>query len=259
MVPAGVVAGGKANDCEHAGVVPGGCAADNSETTGSEAVGGEAAGVEAASGQVAGGEAAARQYNTRGGTKPIDRFDRSEYTWQPSEYEQGRLGSRHAKTRDVSYIEATQKLEKMGLQAEAWLHEVRRIVTQMDIILDEMPPEHAVAARALQSALIEMVDEAEDEGEEGNLCEPCDVEAPAESSAPTEAERVAAAYFQEVTEAVEWSTEGAPPSPPLAVLRASHNGHAGGLLLTRFELLWIAAGSHLSEAQLRVPLRQERL
>ena len=51
-------------------------------------------------------------------------------------------------------------------------------------------------------------------------------------------------------------TEGAPPSPPLAVLQASHNGCAGGLLLTHFELLWIKAGCHFSDAQLRVPLRQ---
>eukprot|EP00966_Prymnesium_polylepis_P011105 255303-Prymnesium_polylepis.1 len=150
-----------------------------------------------------------------------------------NDHDAQRLGSRHAKVRDVSYSEAAAKLEEMGLQAEAWLHEVRRIVVQMEIILDEIPPEHAAAAQALQLALIEMLDEGEDqdEGEEGDAserCEPCDTaqpDAPAESQRPTEAERVATAYFEEVAAAVEWSTEGtAPPSPPLAVLRASHNG-----------------------------------
>jgi hypothetical protein len=69
-------------------------------------------------------------------------------------------------------------------------------------------------------------------------------------------ERIAIAYFAEVREAIGWSTDGMPLSPPLAVLRASYNGCAGGLLLTHFELLWIKAGSHFSEAQLRMPLRQ---
>ena len=40
--------------------------------------------------------------------------------------------------RDVSYATATQRLEEMGLQSKAWLHELRTIVTQMDIILDSM-------------------------------------------------------------------------------------------------------------------------
>ena len=122
----------------------------------------------------------------------------------------------------------------------------------MDLIVENMPPEHAATARALQEALMEMLGETdEEEGEEGgSTCEPC---TPAE---PTEQERTATAYFEEVREVVGWSMEGAPPSPPLAALRASHNGCAGGLLLTRFELLWIAAGSHFSEAKLRVPLRQ---
>ena len=69
-------------------------------------------------------------------------------------------------------------------------------------------------------------------------------------------ERIAIAYFAEVREAIGWSTDGMPLSPPLAVLRASYNECAGGLLLTHFELLWIKAGSHFSEAQLRMPLRQ---
>lgn len=185
---------------------------DDDATASCEEAGGSNAG---AAGETTGGQ----RYNTRGAAAPIDRFSDSKHSTF-SEYELSRLGARHERTRDVSYFEATQKLEEMGLQAEAWLHEVRRIVTQMDIILDEMPPEHAAAARALQSALIEMVAEAEvaDEGEEGGECEACeacdDEGTPSESNAPTDAERAAAAYFQEVTEAVGWSSEGAPPSPP---------------------------------------------
>ena len=38
--------------------------------------------------------------------------------------------------RDVSYATATQRLEEMGLQNESWLHELRTVVTQMDIIFD---------------------------------------------------------------------------------------------------------------------------
>eukprot|EP00966_Prymnesium_polylepis_P099130 2295882-Prymnesium_polylepis.1 len=115
----------------------------------------------------------------------------------------------------------------MGLQSEAWLHEVCRIITQMDLIVAEVPLEHAPAARALQEALMEMIGEAdaEDEAEEGELCESCEPAEPCNTAEQTDAERRAAAYFEEVTDAVGWSTEGAaPPSPPLAVLRASHNG-----------------------------------
>ena len=77
---------------------------------------------------------------------------------------------------DVSYAEATQKLEDMGLPAEAWLHEVRRIVVQMDIILDEIPPEQRAAALALQSALMEMVADGadgDDDDAEGGGGAPC--------------------------------------------------------------------------------------
>ena len=192
--------------------------------------------------------------------KQPDMFMHSEHS-ERDDYKARNLGSRNGKVRDVSYDEATRRLEEMGLQAEAWLHEVRRVCVQMDIILDEIPLEQAAAVRALQAALIEMLDdagEAADDDQSGESCEPCE---PCEPSAPeesntTEAERVAAAFFQEVTEAVGWSTDGAPPSPPLAVLHASYNGCAGGLLLTKFELLWIKAGNHFSEAQLRLPLRE---
>eukprot|EP00966_Prymnesium_polylepis_P089348 2068589-Prymnesium_polylepis.1 len=186
----------------------------NGETLGGETVGGETVGSE-----TVGGESAHRPV-TRGGGVPMERFSESEYSTF-SDYELSRLGARHDRVRDVSYAEAAQKLEEMGLQAEAWLHEVRRVVFQMDLLVEEIPPEHAAAARALQEALIEMVVEAEDEDEADDgepvcepdeLCEPCDT-ADAE---PTDSERRAAAYFEEVTEAVGWSTEGAPPSPPLA-------------------------------------------
>jgi hypothetical protein len=189
-----------------------------------------------------------------------DFFMHSEHSMR-DDYDASRLGSRHSRVRDVSYVEATQKLEQMGLEAEAWLHEVRRIITQMDVILGEIPPEHAPAARALQEALMEMVGDAEDEdesggeGEEGEVCESCES---CESSKPVElstAEQCATAYFEEVAAAVSWSSEGPPPEAPLAVLKASLNGCAGGLLLTPYELLWIAAGSHFSEAKLRVQLR----
>ena len=52
--------------------------------------------------------------------------------------------------RDVSYATATQRLEEMGLQSEAWLHELRAVVTQMDIILDSIPSVQVDAVRALQ-------------------------------------------------------------------------------------------------------------
>lgn len=169
----------------------------------------------------------------------------------------------------MSYAEATNKLEEMGLQAEAWLHEVRRIVVQMDLILEEIPQEHAIAARALQEAMMELVAEAEDEDE--TTCEACDtdeptveeptvadptVAEPTEATEPTGAEKKAEAYFAEVTEAIGWRSEGLPPSAPLAVLRASYNGCAGGLLLTEYELLWIATGSHFSQAKLHLDLKQ---
>ena len=66
-------------------------------------------------------------------TKP-DAFMHSEYS-ERDDYKSRNLGSRNGRVRDVSYAEATQKLEEMGLQAEAWLHEVRRVCTQMDIVI----------------------------------------------------------------------------------------------------------------------------
>ena len=86
----------------------------------------------------------------------------SEYS-ERDDYKSRNLGSRNGRVRDVSYAEATQKLEEMGLRAEAWLHEVRHVCTQMELILEEIPPEQAAAARALQAALIELVDDAGDD------------------------------------------------------------------------------------------------
>ena len=88
----------------------------------------------------------------------------------------------------MSYAEATQKLEEMGLQAEAWLHEVRRVVVQMDLIMDEIPPEQAAAARALQAALIELIDDAGDDDDDGaEACGECesDVESDVNTPRPT--------------------------------------------------------------------------
>ena len=173
------------------------------------------------------------------------------------DYKSRNLGSRNGAVRDVSYVAATQRLAEMGLQSEMWLHELRTIVTQMDVILEDIPLEQVDAVRALQQAMLEMLVSAEgedgseeggDEGEEDEpTCAPCE---------PTELQSAAEAYFAEVQESIAWSTEGAPPSPPLAVLQASRNGCAGGLLLTRFELLWFATGSHFSQADFRVSLRE---
>ena len=69
--------------------------------------------------------------------------------------------------RDVSYVAATQRLAEMGLQSEMWLHELRTIVTQMDVILEDIPSEQVDAVRALQQAMLEMLVSADAEGEDG--------------------------------------------------------------------------------------------
>eukprot|EP00966_Prymnesium_polylepis_P170582 3943398-Prymnesium_polylepis.2 len=128
----------------------------------------------------------------------------------------------------------------------------------MAMILDDIPQEHAAAARALQSVLLEMLDEAEDEddGEEAEECEPCDEcepEAPAASHAPTDAERAAAAYFQEVTEAVGLSTEGLNQEPrpasrtgfenvPNSVVK--HSKRLGGGVAAGLSLHYFGEDSH---------------
>jgi len=202
-----------------------------------------------------GAETSAPQQQQRKSVQP-DQFMHSQSSVR-DDYKSRNLGSRNGAVRGVSYAAATQRLEEMGLQSEMWLHELRTIVTQMDAILEDIPSEQVDAVRALQQAMLEMLVSAEgeeggeeggDEGEEGEpTCVPCE---------PTELQSAAEAYFAEVQESIAWSTEGAPPSPPLAVLQASRNGCAGGLLLTRFELLWFATGTHFSQADFRVSLRE---
>ena len=179
---------------------------------------------------------------------------------QRDDHDARRLGSRHDCVRDVSYPEALAQIDELNLQKEAWLHEVKTLIEQADQIVSEMPPQHATAARALQDALIELVGEAElpglddadsdDGSDDGEVCEPC------EPCEPTQQESVAMAFFQQVADELAWSMPAAPPpSPPLALLRASFNGCAGGLVLTRSELLWVSMGAHFSDAKVRVPIR----
>ena len=73
---------------------------------------------------------------------------------QRSDHDAQRRGERHVRVRDTTYAEATQQLEEQGLQSEVWLHEVRKIITQADVVLSDVPDHHAHAARALQEALI---------------------------------------------------------------------------------------------------------
>ena len=73
------------------------------------------------------------------------------------------LGSRNGAVCDVSYATATQRLEEMGLQSEAWWHELRTVVTQMDIILDSIPSVQVDAVRALQDAMLAILVNAEGE------------------------------------------------------------------------------------------------
>ena len=132
----------------------------------------------------------------------------------------------------------------------------------------EMPPEHAPVVRALQDALMELVAEGEgcdeDVGSTDMECEPCPPPEPTEleQQQATEQEQIAAAFFEQVAEELAWTDPtGALPSGPLAMLRASFNGCAGGLILTPYQLMWVAAGSHFSRARVRVPLtsiRQQR-
>ena len=170
------------------------------------------------------------------------------------DYKSRNLGSRNDKVRDVSYDEAVQRLENQGLDAELWLHEVRRIITQADVIMAGVPPEHAAAARALQEALIELVGDAGDDDDEAGDAAACEACEPDESGTPTAQETMATAFFERVREELAWSELGALPSQPLGMLKASYNGCAGGLILTRAELLWVPMGAHFSQAQLRLPL-----
>ena len=55
--------------------------------------------------------------------KATSHFMHSEHSVR-GDYESRRLDFRHVASRDVSYAEAVQTLEEMGMQSEAWLHEV---------------------------------------------------------------------------------------------------------------------------------------
>ena len=127
------------------------------------------------------------------------------------DYKSWNLGSRNGAVRDVSYAAATQRLEEMGLQSDAWLHELRTIVTQMDIILDCIPSVQVDAVSALQDAMLAILvnAEGEDTARRAPTCEPTELTRAAECGR--------GAYFAEVQEAVRWSTEGMPPSPALTV------------------------------------------
>ena len=69
-------------------------------------------------------------------------FMHSQDSGKALHYDARRLGSRHAKVRDVRYEEA---VRRMGLESEAWLHKVRSIIIQMDVILVDFPAEHVPA------------------------------------------------------------------------------------------------------------------
>ena len=204
----------------------------------------------------------------RSGRVPTNLDPTPAYQPEWSKYDLDRRGSRHERTRDASYDELVKQREdwerqkeEQALQTEAWLHEVDQLVMQCEVIVREMPQEHAPAIRALQEALMELVAEGEGEDESApceDECASCESEPPE----PSEHERIAAAFFEQVAEELAWTDPtGALPTPPLAVLRASYDGVAGGLLLTPHQLMWVGMGAHFSQARVRVPLgsvRQQR-
>ena len=146
------------------------------------------------------------------------------------DYKSRNLGSRNDAVRDVSYSDAVAQLEEQGLKSEAWLHEVRRVITQADVIVAALPPEHAPAVVALQDALMQLLADADDDddADADEACSPCPPCEPEEAE-PSELERKALAFFTQVREELAWSVEeGPPPATPLALLRASYQGRAGG-------------------------------
>ena len=185
-----------------------------------------------------------------------------------SAYDDGRRGTRHARTRDVSYDELVKQREdwerqkeEQALQTEAWLHEVDQLVMQCEVIVREMPPEHAPAIRALQEALMEMVADAEGDVDIAEIdgaameCDPCEEDEPEPCEIATESEQVATAFFERIADELAWTDPtSALPSPPLGLLAASFEGCTGGLLLTAHQLMWVAAGAHFSQARVRIPL-----
>jgi hypothetical protein len=208
---------------------------------------------------------------------PQPRFSDSAHSVR-DDYDAQRLGSRHGRVRETNYREAIQQITELNMLSQAWLHEVRELINQCEMIIADLPMEHRAAARAMQEALVEMVGDADeakdgdgnegDDGGDGNVqpCAPCEGEPcerepcepipePRASTEMTEQERAGTAYFARVREEIGWSEIGPLPEPSLAALKASYQGCAGGLLLTSGQLLWVAVGKHFSEAGLRVPLR----
>ena len=127
-----------------------------------------------------GAETSAPQQEQRKSVQP-DHFMHSQSSVR-DDYKSWNLGSRNGAVRDVSYAAATQRLEEMGLQSEAWLHELRTIVTQMDIILDCIPSVQVDAVSALQDAMLAILvnAESEDTARRAPACEPTELTRAAE-------------------------------------------------------------------------------
>ena len=150
------------------------------------------------------------------------------------DYKSWNLGSRNGAVRDVSYAAATQRLEEMGLQSEAWLHELRTIVTQMDIILDCIPSVQVDAVTALQDAMLAILvnAESEDTARRAPACEPTELTRAAEWEGRGLLRRGPGG-------SVRWSADPrhaalASAHRAVTVLRAPRKSCAGGLMLTRF-------------------------
>ena len=209
-------------------------------------------------------EPAAAQLQPRRSSRVPSVDPTTAYCPEWSGYDMGRSGSRHDRVNEHTYQELLderksweQQLQERALQTEAWLHEVDQLVLQCEAIVREMPTEHAPAIRALQEALMDMVAEAEDD--DGGEDAPAGFECPRCESEPTDQEKVASAFFEQVAEELAWTDPTSTlPSVPLAVLRASFNGSAGGLMITAHQFLWVAMGSHFSQAGVRLPLASIR-
>ena len=177
------------------------------------------------------GEMSAPQQEQRTSVQP-DLFMHSQSS--VCDYKSLNLGSRNGAVRDVSYATATQRLEEMGLQSEAWLHELRTIVTQMDIILDCIPSVQVDAVSALQDAMLAILvnAEGEDTARRAPACEPTELTRAAEWEGRGLLRRGPGG-------SVRWSADPrhaalASAHRAVTVLRAPRKSCAGGLMLTRF-------------------------
>ena len=179
-----------------------------------------------------GAEVSAPQQEQRTSVQP-DLFMHSQSSVR-DDYKSWNLGSRNGAVRDVSYAAATQRLEEMGLQSEAWLHELRTIVTQMDIILDCIPSVQVDAVSALQDAMLAILvnAEGEDTARRAPACEPTELTRAAEWEGRGLLRRGPGG-------SVRWSADPrhaalASAHRAVTVLRAPRKSCAGGLMLTRF-------------------------